>query len=78
MIESRVDHQILPKGTGKRPEIADGVALLEWLCEMPYLAGNRELPQRMGNRKRLSELRSTYNALGLLGKYPVRVEMKSV
>ncbi len=32
----------------------------------------------MGNRKRLSELRSTYNALGLLGKYPVRVEMKSV
>jgi len=32
----------------------------------------------MGNRKRLSELGSTYKVLGLLGKYPVRVEMKSV
>ena len=31
MIESRVDHKILPKGTGEGPEIADGVALLEWL-----------------------------------------------
>jgi hypothetical protein len=30
-IESRVDHQILAKGTGNRPEITDGVALLEWL-----------------------------------------------
>jgi hypothetical protein len=31
MIESCVNHQILAKGTGKRPEIADGVAFLEWL-----------------------------------------------
>jgi hypothetical protein len=32
----------------------------------------------MGNGQCLSELGSAYQALGLLGKYPVRVEMKSV
>jgi hypothetical protein len=30
-IESCVDHQILAKGPRNRPEITDGVALLEWL-----------------------------------------------
>src|SRR5260370_22117832 len=30
-IESCVDHQILAKGSGNRPEITDGLALLEWL-----------------------------------------------
>ena len=78
MIESCVDHQILAKGAGNRPEITDGVALLEWLREMPYLSGNCELAQGMGNGQCLSELRSTYIALHLLGKYPVRVEVKSV
>jgi hypothetical protein len=32
----------------------------------------------MGNGQCLSELRSTYIAVDLLGKYPVRVEVKSV
>ena len=32
----------------------------------------------MGNGQCLSELRSTYIALNLLGKYPVRIEVKSV
>jgi len=77
-IESCVNHQILAKGTGNRPEATDGVALLEWLREMPYLPGNCELPQGMGNGQCLSELRSTYIALYLLGKYPVRIEVKSV
>ena len=78
MIESCVDHQILAKGTGNRPEITDRVALLEWLCEMPYLPGNCELPQGMGNGQCLSELRSSHIALNLLDKYPVRIEVKSV
>jgi hypothetical protein len=77
-IESCVDHQVLAKSTGNRPQIADGVALLEWLREMPYLPRNCELPPRMGDGQCLSELRSTYIALNLLGKYPVRIEVKSV
>lgn len=31
MTESRVDHEILAKRAGKRPEIAHRVAILEWL-----------------------------------------------
>jgi hypothetical protein len=45
---------------------------------MPYFPGNCELPQAMGNGQCLSELRSTYSALQLLGKYPVRIEVKAV
>lgn len=48
-IEPCVDYQILAKSMGNRPEIAYGVAPLEWLREMPYFAGNCELPQGMGN-----------------------------
>ena len=77
-IESCVDHQILAQGTRNRPKITDGVALLEWLREMPYLSGNCELPQRMGNGQRLSELCSVYSALNLFGKYPVGIEVKSL
>jgi len=77
-IESCVDHQILSQGTGNRPEITDGVALLEWLREMPYLPRDCELPEGMGNGQCLSELRSTYRAMQLLCNYSVRVEVKSV
>jgi hypothetical protein len=45
---------------------------------MPYLAGNCELPQGMGNGQRLTELRSACGALHLPGKYSVRVKVKSV
>src|SRR6266566_6041001 len=76
-IESCVNHQILAKGMGNRPEITDSIVPFEWLREMPYLPGDYELPQGMGNRQCLSELRSTYGALHLLGKYPVRIEMKA-
>ena len=58
-IESCVDYQILAKGTGNRPEITDGVALLEWLRKMPYVPGNCDLSQGMGNGQCLRELRST-------------------
>ena len=35
-------------------------------------------PEGMGDGQCLSELRSTHGAINLLGKYPVRIEVKSV
>ena len=47
VIEPTVYHQILAQGIRHRPEIPHSVAALEWLREMPDLAGNRELSQRV-------------------------------
>jgi hypothetical protein len=78
MIESRVDHQILAKCAGNHPEVTDGVAMLEWLREMPYLAAKSELSDGTRDRQGLAELRSTCSALHLFCNDPVRIDVKSV
>jgi hypothetical protein len=47
-------------------------------CEKCHISPEIVLPQRVGNGQPLPELRSVYGALHLLGKYPVRIEVKSV
>jgi len=50
----------------------------EGLREVPDLGGNREMSERMRDRKCLSELRSPRGALDLLGNDPIRIHMKPV
>jgi hypothetical protein len=62
----------------RRPKDSRGIAVQEGLREVPNLRGNREMPERMRDRKCLSELRSPHGALGLLGDDPIRIHMKPV
>lgn len=45
---------------------------------MPDLAGKSELSESTRNRQGLAELRSTYNALSLIGEDRVRIDVKAV
>ena len=78
VIEPTVYDQILAQRIRHRPEIPYRVAALEWLREMPDLAGNRELSQRVRDGKCLPQLRSMDLALNLLGNYRVGIHVKSV
>jgi hypothetical protein len=78
VVEPSVDYQVLAHGVGNRPEISNGVAVLEWLREMPHLPGNCKISKQMGDGERLSELSSTHSILGLLGNYSVHIKVESV
>ena len=58
-VETAVEHQVVPRVVVQHPQIAHGLAAEKGLGEVPYFPGRAELlPQGMGHRQRLPELRT--------------------
>ena len=79
VIEAGVNYEILPHRVRRGPQISDRIAVSQWLREVPHLARDGKLADRMRDRERLAKLRSPQLGLIILLLYreAVHVEVKA-
>ena len=76
--KAKVEDQVFPRGVTCRPQVSEGIAVLERLREMPDLAGKSEsFAQWMRNRESLPKLSPTHLSIERFVKYGIRVVVKT-
>jgi hypothetical protein len=79
VIEARIDYEVFPQRIRCGPQIPDRISVRQRLREVPYLARDGELGDRMRDRERLGKLRPPRLGLIvlLLRHQAIHVEVKT-